>query len=283
MDQAPPPPTPPVPPPPSGGTTIPQRRITEILEAAFDLYRRNWQTLMGITAIVVIPVAFVQAFLTHLLTQTITTRTIDVGGTGTQVVVRTTPGFGRTLIAEVLLALLSVFVWALLTGAITRAVASETAGLTAELSDSYHYAMGRAFPIIWLSILIGLAVGFGFLLLIIPGIFILVKVIVSVPSLVVEDRRGSAAFGRSWALVKGSWWHVAGAIVLAWLITLVVSAILSAPFSAWPVRAIGSAIAQIVTLPFSTTVGVLVYLDLRARTEALTVETLRNELQRQTV
>ena len=282
MDQTPPPPPPPPPPPMPGGSTIPQRGIGDILSAAFELYKRNWQTLMGITAVVAIPVAFVQTFLAHQLTRSVTTETINLGGNGTQTVVVTSPGFARNLLAELTLLLLSVVVYALITGAITRAVASETAGLPIGLSDSYNYAGGRILPILWVSILCGLAVVLGFIFFVIPGIFILFKLSVTVPALVVENRRGSDALGRSWDLVKGHWWHVFGALVLAWIISAVAGAILSAPFSAWPVRAIGSAIAQVVTLPFTTTVGVLLYLDLRARKEALAVETLRSELQSQT-
>jgi hypothetical protein len=200
-------------------------------------------------------------------------------GSGTQVTVHTSAGFGRTALASLVLGLLSIFVWALLTGAITRAVVSDAAGVPIELSDSYRYAGGRAWSILWIGLLAGLAVGIGFVLLIIPGIFLLVKFCSCIPALVVEGRKGTAALGRSWNLTTGFFWHVLGALVLAWLISAVVGAILSAPFSAWPVRAIGQAIAQIVTLPFTTTVGVLIYLDLRARREGLTVETLQNELR----
>ena len=37
--------------------------------------------------------------------------------------------------------------------------------------------------------------------------------------------------------------------------------------------------ATVVTLPYSALVGVLLYLDLRARKERLTIETLRSDLQ----
>ena len=37
--------------------------------------------------------------------------------------------------------------------------------------------------------------------------------------------------------------------------------------------------ATVVTLPYSALVGVLLYLDLRARKENLTLETLRTDLQ----
>ena len=45
-------------------------------------------------------------------------------------------------------------------------------------------------------------------------------------------------------------------------------------FTSW----IFSAIAQIITVPFSALVSVLLYLDLRSRKEALTATTLRAEL-----
>jgi len=38
-------------------------------------------------------------------------------------------------------------------------------------------------------------------------------------------------------------------------------------------------VATVVTLPYSALVGVLLYLDLRARKESLTLETLTTDLQ----
>jgi hypothetical protein len=40
-----------------------------------------------------------------------------------------------------------------------------------------------------------------------------------------------------------------------------------------------AAVAAVITLPYGTLVGVLLYLDLRARKEQLTLERLRAELQ----
>jgi hypothetical protein len=42
---------------------------------------------------------------------------------------------------------------------------------------------------------------------------------------------------------------------------------------------VAAAVATVVTLPYSALVGVLLYLDLRARKENLTLETLRTDLQ----
>ena len=56
---------------------------------------------------------------------------------------------------------------------------------------------------------------------------------------------------------------------------------ITAPFGAtsWFVQAVAAAVATVVTLPYGVLVGVLLYLDLRARKERLTLDTLRADLQ----
>jgi hypothetical protein len=57
-----------------------------------------------------------------------------------------------------------------------------------------------------------------------------------------------------------------------------------APFSAgaWLVQGIAAAVATTVTMPYGALVGVLLYLDLRARKERLDVDTLKADLQAST-
>src|SRR5439155_19556398 len=129
------------------------------------------------------------------------------------------------------------------------------------------------------SILVGLAVGIGFLLLIIPGIILLGFFAVSVPAVVVENRRGTDAMRRSWDLVSSNFWHVLGVIVVAAILTGIVSGIVSAIGGSNSVlRLIFGAIGQIITAPYSALVTVLLYLDLRARKEAMTASALRADL-----
>ena len=96
-----------------------------------------------------------------------------------------------------------------------------------------------------------------------------------------EDKRGTEAMRRSWELVGGHWWHAAFTLLVAGLITAVVNAVITAPFSAgaWLVQGVAAAVATIVTLPFGALVGVLLYLDLRARKEPLDLDTLKANLQ----
>jgi len=60
-----------------------------------------------------------------------------------------------------------------------------------------------------------------------------------------------------------------------------VNAVITTPFSAgaWFVQGVAAAVATIVTLPFGALVGVLLYLDLRARKERLDLDTLKADLQ----
>ncbi len=237
---------------------IPVRGIAEILQAGFELYQKYWKELMSIAAVVIVPITIVQYFLLH------------------QVV---SHGYWRRELALALFVLLSILIYQVLTGAITRAVASDAVGTPLSTEDSYRFAMARLGPIIVVGILVGLAVFAGFLVFFIPGIWIAVRLSVSTPALVVENKQGSSALSRSWNLVRGRWWPVFGAFLVAGIIAGLVSSVLALPFGHnWFLRSIGAIIGSIVTLPFSTSVLVLIYLDLRARKENLDLATLRSEL-----
>ena len=80
----------------------------------------------------------------------------------------------------------------------------------------------------WISILSGLIVMGGFLLLIVPGIILTIWFALAVYILVSEDRRGMNALFRSKQLVSGYWWSVfgrflvLGLVVFATIIPLIV-------------------------------------------------------------
>ena len=78
-------------------------------------------------------------------------------------------------------------------------------------------------PLVAVSILFGLGVGIGFILFIIPGLFLLVIWSVVAPVTVLERPGVFRAFGRSRELVRGNGWNVFGVIVLVFLAVLVVS------------------------------------------------------------
>ncbi len=107
------------------------------------------------------------------------------------------------------------------------------------------------------------------------------------PPLIVLERLGVfPAIARSVKLVKGDFWRVLGIRLLATLVASVVAGAVSIPFSiagqllllgsestvttliALVLAAIGSAVGQIITAPFSAGAVVLLYTDRRIRAEA---------------
>jgi hypothetical protein len=97
-------------------------------------------------------------------------------------------------------------------------------------------------PLIAVSILAGLGVGIGFVLLIVPGLILLTLWSVAAPVTVIERPGVFAAFGRSRELVRGYGWPVFGTIVLVFL--LVVAASIAAALIGLVLGDVGGAIVS---------------------------------------
>ena len=275
---------PPPPPPPSagGGGNIPQRGIGDILSVAFEVYKANAAKLIVIVAIVVVPLSFISHFLTGVVFKPTVEKTGAIVVNGQTIVgatTVTTRSFGTFIIGSLIAAAIAVIISAVLQAALTRGAALASVGDPVDTEASYQYGFKKFGSVLLISILVGLVVGIGFILLIIPGIIFLTMLAVAIPALIVEDQRGTAAMSRSWNLVKGHFWHVLGTIVVAALITGIVGAILGLLGGTnWFLQWIFGSIAQIITAPFAALVTVLLYVDLRVRTEQLSGERLRADL-----
>jgi hypothetical protein len=252
---------------PQGG--IPPKTLGEILSGAFNIYKANASKLLLIVAVVVVPLSFISALFSGVVFR---------GTTNAQDVV-IDRSFGLFLAGALVTTVISVIISAMLQAAILRAAAQATIGDPVDPEESYRFGFKRFGSVILVSLLVGLAVAGGFILLVIPGIIFFIFFSVSVPVLIVENRRGRAAMSRSWNLVKGHFWHAFGVFVVAAIIVGIISGVIGAiGGSAWFVRWIFTAIGTIITAPFSALVSVLLYLDLRSRSEALSADTLRAEL-----
>lgn len=90
----------------------------------------------------------------------------------------------------------------------------------------------ESWPLVWryflLSLLVGLTVLAGFILLVIPGIIFSVWFMFSTYVLVVEGTGGTAAMRRSKFYARGKFWGLVGRMLVIMLFTLVPSIIISA-------------------------------------------------------
>ena len=120
-------------------------------------------------------------------------------------------------------------------------------------------------PLIGLSLVVGLGVGVGFVLWIVPGIYLMTIWAVAAPAFVIERRGVFAAIGRSRELVKGHGWQVLGVIavilVLALLTGIAVGALASGLGNGGV--AVVQWAANVIVSPFTALVSAVMYFSLR--------------------
>jgi hypothetical protein len=269
---------PPPPPPPSagGGGTLPARGLGDILSAAFDVYKANAAKLIGIVAIVVVPLSLIGALLTKVAFKTNCSEVQGAFGNIKVCEPRSVAVVATVGVLGIALAFIMSFV---VQAAIARAAGEATVGDPVDANESYRWGFRHLGNVLWISLLAGLAIFVGLLLFVIPGIIIAIFLTVVIPALLFENKRGTESLSRSWNLVKGHFWHVLGVVIVTGLITGIVSGIFNAlGGSNWFLYWIMDSIARIITVPFSALVSVILYLDLRARSEALTGDQVRQEL-----
>ncbi|MGH2937099.1 MAG: hypothetical protein ACRDPE_03145 [Solirubrobacterales bacterium] len=113
------------------------------------------------------------------------------------------------------------------------------------------------------SLLYGIAVGIGFILLIVPGCILLTIWAVIAPAIVIEKQDAMASFGRSRELVRGYGWPVFGSVIVATLITAIASIILLAiadAIAGGPIlRIVFGALASTLTAPVGGLLAAVIY------------------------
>ncbi|MDX1621838.1 MAG: hypothetical protein R3320_12650, partial [Nitriliruptorales bacterium] len=128
------------------------------------------------------------------------------------------------------------------------------------------------------------------------GVLFAIRCYFAATTIVLEDRETIGSLTRSWRLTAGHFWKVAGTLLLAGLLAGIVNTIIATPF-AIPfffdvlsggdgsglvtlfVQTLGNTVAAVVTQPFTSLVGVLLYFDLRIRDEGFDLEVMARELR----
>jgi hypothetical protein len=141
------------------------------------------------------------------------------------------------------------------------------------LGDTVQAARPAVGRVAVASILAGIAIGIGLILLIVPGLFLLTIWCLIVPVLVIEGVGVGASFGRSRELVRGFAWNVFGTMVVAFLILIVagiVIGLLLSPLPASVSQILSGLISGTLVAPFLALVVTLGYFRLRGAHEGTT-------------
>jgi hypothetical protein len=212
-----------------------------VIGEALRLYREHWQHLIGLAAVVYVAVA----------------------------VLSLVAGLAFGAFGAVLAALISFLATFWTEAALVEAVQDIRDG-RADLSigETFRRVGPRLGAVIGTSILAGLGIALGFVLLIVPGLILLTLWSLVVPVIVLEGTPAMQAFGRSRELVRGHGMSVFGVIVLAFLLLVAVTivvAIVLAPIGNSGVRqSLSNLVSGVLTAPVYALVATVLYFRLRA-------------------
>ena len=255
--------------------------IGEILDRAFLMYRRHMLLFLGIAAvpqILTLALGLLQIlFGTRNVVSTVGNRTILM------------PHFSLTAILLALIGLvLGVLVYALSQGGTILAVSELYLGRQTTITESLRRAWSEIGTLIVTGFLNGLAVIAGFICLVVPGVYVLCRLIVCLPAALIENRNGSDALGRSWELTKGCAGRAFLLLVLYFAIALGFGLLLGIPIGYLAdasgalghsalhlaLQQVANVIVNILVQPLLLIGTSIFYFDLRVRKEAFDLQFL---------
>ena len=250
----------------------------ELLDKTFTLYRQNFLLFFGIAAIPQLALF------------------VLIVGTGVVFGVSGNRLNGARGLPEIAIALgLAYLVGSIVAAAVTQAATTFAVSdlyldEPASLARSFSRAKGRMLVVIGVTLLFGLCLGIGFMLLVIPGILVLMWYSLAVPASVVEHIGVSDALNRSSSLSKGSGWRIFGVYVLLFIFTIVANIAIQyliklalSPLKTMPAAQTlltgGSYLVGALVGPVITIALTLLYYDQRVRREAFDLEHMMKALQ----
>lgn len=261
-------------------------RVGEILDAGIKAYLGNFRTLIGLTAVVVVPFQVLSAL---VLLSTVSTgsevpRGIAAIGTTRRA------GHATSLGGGAILDLTNLIIGVLTTAACVKAVSDIYLDQPSDIRSSLRFAVRRLGSLVWLEVLAGVLLTLAFIALVIPGIWLYGAWSVAVPALLIEDCRGTGALRRSFRLVRGRWWQTAGVLLVAAVMTSVVAGAIEGLLVAISltggasvvvtvvVVSLAGGVSAVLTRPFAAAVRTVLYYDLRVRHEGYDVALLAEQL-----
>jgi hypothetical protein len=180
--------------------------IGDVFREAWELYKRFFMRFVTVAAVVFVVIGLANGLLSLAA---------DDGGLG--VVLWSLIATGVSIVG---------YFW--LQGALIEAVRDVRDGrVDFSVGDLFRRTQPRLPALIVAGILAGLAIAFGLLLLILPGLFLLSRWFLITPAIVLEGRSAGESFGRSWELTRGHIGPALGLVVLTLLIVIVGGAIAS--------------------------------------------------------
>jgi hypothetical protein len=233
------------------------RSASEIVDAAFQLYRRDPLTYLLISAICYAPILVMQ---------------LIVFGPGTDVneqLNSLTAGVGGLMILGYWISV------SLMSAVMIRLSSHDYLGTPIEPAIAVRDSLVKL-PAVMFALLIKYILMFiGFLFFIFGAFWFLARTFAVTPAIMIEDKGAFASLSRSAKLSRGRKWHIFGTLMLAFLIFFVVYfaiAIVAQMTGSVVISTVLTVAASILAYPLFAIVEMLLYYDARVRNEGYDIE-----------
>lgn len=255
--------------------------VSDVLDGSFSILKAAPATIIAFTAVFAVPVQVLGAWLQRDL----------LGGdslldlfeeSDTSLVGVDDSGFGDVWAQMVLFfgpALALVFVAA----GLVRLVGAWQVGSDLSLGELLRGSVPMAWPLLASWALVHLAEAGGMLLFGFPALAVMTWFLVTAPVIGAERLGPIDAMRRSYRLVSRRFWPVLGLALLSGLVSTffgyalsfvptLLSLLLGTDGLGWLLSAAAGVLSALITMPVVAGATVLIYLDLRVRTEGLDLE-----------
>lgn len=115
----------------------------------------------------------------------------------------------------------------ILQAALVRATIQDLNGQQPTFADALGRGIATLLPVVGLSIVMSLGIGLASLLLIIPGLYLMVRWSAAVPALVQERLGILASLKRSSELTDGNRWRIFGLLIVLFVAVIILQVVLS--------------------------------------------------------
>lgn len=223
------------------------RSGTELLDAAFQLLRENFKLFFLVALGAFVPIMIIEV-------------AVAVDPTG---------------LATVLNMLVSLVFEPLATAAIIVVASERYMGRDVTPGEALGRVWARIGTVVATALIFNFVVGFGLLLLVVPGLYLATRFFAMMPAVVIEGYNSSTSQDRSAQLTKGSRMRILGLFVVSYLLFIILLVMAMGAAAALFGEVAGVVVARVLMAgiyPFIGIVTTLLYYDLRIRNEGLDLD-----------
>jgi hypothetical protein len=250
---------------------------SDIIDGGFAMLRRAPATVVGLTAAFVVPVHLVSAWLGR-----------DVGGLDVDAVIEQSDGsfqvtpVGASGASASVLLVGSMLALVFVAAALARLVSAWEVGHDLTLGELLGAAVSRSWALLASWVLVHALELVSAIGIVLP-LAVMTWFLVTAPVIGAEGLGPVDAMRRSARLVSRRFWNVLGLALVGFLVEqvfeaaigalpVVLSSLVGTEGPLWLLPAVAGILTSLVTVPLVAGITVLIYLDLRVRTEALDLE-----------